>query len=56
MKDEIIQELWKAKDTIAARHDYSVRRLAEHLRTLEKSSSAPLVDLPARRRNDEREK
>jgi hypothetical protein len=33
MKDEIIQELWKAKDTIAARHGYSVRRLAEHLRS-----------------------
>jgi len=31
MKDEIMQELWKAKDTIAARHHYNVRRLTEYL-------------------------
>ena len=48
MKDEIIQEVWRAKDAIAARHRYSVKRLVEHLRAKEKSSEAYVVDLHAR--------
>ena len=48
MKDEIIQEVWRAKDTIASRHKHSVKRLVEHLRTTEKSSETRVVDLHER--------
>jgi hypothetical protein len=48
MADEIIKEVWKAKDAIAARHNHDVKRLVEHLRCEEKSSGAHMVDLHAR--------
>ncbi len=48
MRDEIIREVWRAKDAIAARHKHSVKRLVEHLRAKEKSSEARVVDLHAR--------
>jgi len=30
MKDEIIQEVWKVKEAVAARHNHDVRRLEEN--------------------------
>ena len=54
MRDEIIQEVWKAKDAVAARHNHDVRRLVEHLRSEEKSSGARVVDLHARRHSQEK--
>ena len=48
MNDEVIQEVWKAKDTISARHHHDVRRLVEHLRAKEKASGARVLDLHAR--------
>nr|VFJ68522.1 MAG: hypothetical protein BECKDK2373B_GA0170837_12142 [Candidatus Kentron sp. DK] len=54
MKDEIMQELWRAKDTIAARHHYDVRRLVEHLNSMEKPPEAGIVDLHAKRMRDPR--
>ena len=48
MKDEIIQEVWKAKDTISARYNHDVKRLVQHLRAEEKSSASRVVDLHAR--------
>ena len=48
MKDEIIREVWKAKDAVAARHHHDVKRLVEHLRSEEKSSVVRVVDLHAR--------
>nr|VFJ44710.1 MAG: hypothetical protein BECKDK2373C_GA0170839_100925 [Candidatus Kentron sp. DK]VFJ44884.1 MAG: hypothetical protein BECKDK2373B_GA0170837_100835 [Candidatus Kentron sp. DK] len=52
MKDEIIQEVWKAKDSIAARHHYDVGRLVAHLCAAQKSSGARVVDLHARQVRD----
>ena len=52
MKDEIIQEVWRAKDAISAKHDYDVKRLVEHLRAKEKSSGSRVVDLHARQHSD----
>ncbi|HRU05505.1 MAG TPA: hypothetical protein P5137_06985 [Candidatus Brocadiia bacterium] len=49
MKDEIIQDVWKAKDAISARHNHDVKRLVEHLRAAEKASGHKVVDLHARR-------
>lgn len=48
MKDEIIREVWTAKDDLAARHNYDVRRLAEYLKAKEKSSGHAILDLHAR--------
>jgi hypothetical protein len=49
MKDDIIQEVWKAKDTVAARYNHDVKLLVEHLRAREKASSYQVVDLHIRR-------
>lgn len=49
MKDEIIQEVWRAKDAVAAKHHYDVRTLVKHLQERENESEAPVVDLHARR-------
>jgi len=50
MKDEIIQEVWRAKDAIAAKHHYDVRALVKHLRERENESKVPVVDLHSRHR------
>jgi len=52
MKDEILQEVWKAKDAIAARYDHDVKRLVQHLRAEEKSAGCRVVDLHARRHSN----
>ncbi|MCX7012311.1 MAG: hypothetical protein NTW86_07070 [Candidatus Sumerlaeota bacterium] len=54
MKDEIIQEIWKAKDSISAKHGHDVKRLVEHLRAKEKASGARVVDLHARQHTESR--
>jgi hypothetical protein len=48
MKDEIIEEVWRAKDNLAAQHNYDVRRLATYLRAKEQSSGHATLDLHAR--------
>ena len=52
MKDKIIQELWKAKDAISARHQHDVKRLVDDLRAAESSSGSRVVDLHARANSD----
>ena len=51
MKDEVLQEVWKAKDDLAARHNYDVRRLAESLMVKEGASGNVILDLHARERH-----
>ncbi len=51
MKDEVLLEVWKAKDELAARHNYDVRRLAESLRAKEVTSGHVIVDLHVRERD-----
>ncbi len=51
MKDEIIEQVWKAKDTLAAQHNYDVRRLAKFLKAKEQSSGHAILDLHAREMN-----
>jgi hypothetical protein len=50
MKDEIIQEVWKAKDAIAERYHHDLAALVKHVRDRERRSSAKVVDLHATRR------
>ena len=54
MNDEILQEVWKAKDTISAKHDHDLKRLVQHLRDEEKSVGCRVIDLHARRNSDSR--
>ena len=55
MKDSIIQEVWEAKDAIAAKCNHDVRRLVEYLRKEEKkTSSVPVVDLHTSRHSESR--
>lgn len=49
MKDEIIQEVWKAKDAISARYQHDVKTLVDHLRAKEKASAYRVVNLHAKR-------
>jgi len=56
MTDDIIQEVWKAKDTISAKHHHDVRRLVTRLLIEEQSSGARVVDLHARLRPSRRER
>ena len=48
MKDEIIAEVWKAKDSISAEHQYDVKRLVKHLRAEEALSGSRVLDLRAK--------
>ena len=50
MADEIIQELWDAKDAIAREHGYDVDSLFEHLRAKQQREGRRVVDLSARRK------
>lgn len=51
MKNEILKEVWAAKDALAARHGYSIDALFADLRAREKTSGRRYVDFsnPARR-------
>ena len=54
MTDDIIQEVWKAKDAVAARHGHDLRALARHLRDRDRESTAVVVDLTDRRNRETR--
>ena len=50
MKDDIIQEVWEAKDAIAAECNHDVRLLVDYLaKEEEKTPSVRVVDLRATR-------
>jgi len=52
MKNEIIQEAWKTKDSIAAEHHHDMKRLVKSLRVKQKTSGVRVVDLHARSHTD----
>lgn len=54
MKDEIIQEVWRVKDAISARHHHDVKRLVNHLRSEQMSQGSRVVDLHARQHTESR--
>jgi hypothetical protein len=43
MSDEIIRDVWRAKDAIAAAHGHDVKRLAAHLRQRQKEDASVVV-------------
>ena len=48
IKDEIIQEVWRGKDAVAAKYKHDAAAMAKALQTREKGSSAKVVNLHAR--------
>ncbi len=48
--DLVLQEVWRAKDTLSSEYDYDLERLFAQTRAREKRSGHPLVDPPKRRR------
>ena len=50
MSDQIIEELWQIKDSIAREHDYDVESLVAHLQTKQRSADQQVVDLSALKR------
>ncbi|MCX7013873.1 MAG: hypothetical protein NTW86_15200 [Candidatus Sumerlaeota bacterium] len=49
MKDEIIEELWRAKDDLAREANYDIHALCRELRKKEASSPDQVVDRSAAR-------
>jgi hypothetical protein len=45
IKDEIIQEVWRGKDAVAAKYKHDATAMAKALRDREKGSSAKVVNL-----------
>ena len=50
MSDELIEELWQIKDSIAREHDYDIESLVVHLQTKQRSADQQVVDLSALKR------
>ncbi|MBI5386601.1 MAG: hypothetical protein HZA90_18170 [Verrucomicrobia bacterium] len=49
MKDEILEEVWKAKDALAAKYNYDIHAMFRDLREREKTSGAKYVRLKPRK-------
>ena len=47
MSDEIIEELWRIKDSIAREHGYDIEALVAYLQSKEKAEGRQVVDLSA---------
>ena len=48
--DLVLQEVWRAKDTLSARYDHDLDKLFAATRKREKLSGHPLVSLPPKGR------
>jgi hypothetical protein len=45
MKDEVLEQVWRAKDAVARKYGYDVQAMAKALRMRERESKAPVVNL-----------
>ncbi len=50
MSDEIIEELWQIKDSIAREHDYDIESLVAYLQSKQRPADQQVVDLCALKR------
>ena len=53
MHDEIIEELWEIKDSVAREHGSDVRKLAAYLQSKKDARSARMTDLGAMNESSE---
>ena len=51
MSDEIIEELWQIKDSMAQAHDHDIESLAVHLQSIHRPVDQPVVDLRSQKRS-----
>ena len=54
MPDEIIQELWQIKDSMAQEYEYDIDMLVAHLKTRQYTPGQRIVDLHAMKEASER--
>ncbi len=54
MPDEIIQELWQIKDSMARECEYDIDMLVDHLQTRQRTADQKVVDLRAMKEASER--
>lgn len=47
MPDEIIEELWQIKDSMAREHGYDIDAFVVHLQSKQRSANQQVVDLRA---------
>lgn len=50
IRDEIIQEVWRGKDAVAAKYKHDAKAMAKALQDREKKSAAKVVNLHDRRK------
>jgi hypothetical protein len=50
MKNEILEEIWRVKDALAAKYNYNIEAMFRDLREREKTSGHRYVDLSKPRR------
>jgi hypothetical protein len=50
MKNEILEEIWRVKDALAAKYGYNIDAMFRDLRAREKTSDRRYVDLSKPRR------
>ena len=55
MADEIIEELWRIKDSLALESGYDLDTLIAHLAERRSKSNRPVVDLSARKKPGEQD-
>jgi len=48
--DVVLQEVWRAKDTLSAQYGHDLDKLFEETRKREKLSGHPLANIPIKRR------
>ena len=48
--DLVLQEVWRAKDTLSAKYGHDLDKLFAETRQREKTSGHPLANLPIKRR------
>ena len=53
MSDEIIEELWRIKDSIAREHGYDIEALVAYLQSKEKAEGRQIVDLSVMKKTTE---
>ena len=53
MSDEIIEELWRIKDSIAREHGYDIEALVAYLQSKEKAEGRRIVNLSAMKKTAE---
>jgi hypothetical protein len=53
IKDEIIQEVWRGKDAVAAKYKHDAKAMAKALQNRENKSAINVVNLHDRRKTTE---